>query len=138
MSCWIVDKEDIDAIVYGVRKWAPGLTLITNGERISADTHPDTFGTFLWHTNVDAYCDRYDEPRDYDAYQYRYDRDADYDMGQVYGALRCYRYQASDKVDWFRCEAKRFCAEFERCLLMAAIKELGYAIPWGVNGIAIN
>lgn len=141
MSCYMVNKETIDAIVYGARKLGGPYLKMSDPEanwiQVAATVNPDAIGQKLWWYNLDSVCDRYsDEERDYEAYVYKYDRECEYNLGEILGALRCYTYQACDEHTWDSPlnEVRHFCNRLKEEVRDEAMRELGYEVPWGIGG----
>lgn len=135
MSVNIVNKQTIDAIVYGATRCLMqyvDVYRIGDGEFPISFRTPNAFGETLLDYNHKAYDARYgttDEWRE----PYSYEPHA-YNLGEILGALRCYMYQVCEMRNWIDSSIYEFCTALEGAITDEAMRELGYAVPWGIGG----
>ena len=83
--------------------------------------------------------------QNYRSVNYRYDEDEqapvfknnvgfyDFNLGDVFGCIRCYNYQACETDDYFESPLYRSLMALQTVLLSKACELLGFDVPWGID-----
>lgn len=139
MSAYIVSDKTINAIIYGARTF--GRENLFHGFSPWGDA--DIIGQALVDENYRSVNYRYDEHDEPHRYHYPdaggcgvlviVGEDEQYRLGEVYGALRCYRYQSCEHPEWPESDVCRWLNALEGAICRTALERLGEEIPWGIE-----
>lgn len=127
MSCYVVSDKTINAIVWAMRKTRYLATL----KGFSAITDPDKIGQILVNQNYKSVNSRYNEGET--PHNFKYDYIDGLTLGDAYGCINCYMYQACETPDWVGSEIYFTLCNLKDKIAEAMAAELGQAMPWGLN-----
>lgn len=141
MSAYIVSDKTIDAIIYGARVYAKNSPCF---KRFSPWADADVIGQALVNQNYASVNYRYEEKGEPHEYRFQdeddwrvsailIDKSKTYTLGEVYGAIRCYSYQACETPDWDKSGICRWLQSMESEICRIALERLGEDVPWGIN-----
>ena len=140
MSAYIVSNKTIDAIIYGARTWnrttpLNGINVWSNPDEVGQMLLDQNYASVNYHYGEDEKAPRYHFPIS-DMAQFgilMLDEDVTFTLGEVYGCVRCYRYQACETPDWNENPVKWWLDSLEGELTSAAFQRLHEDIPWGID-----
>jgi hypothetical protein len=135
MSCYIVDENVIDYLVYNILNTQGTYNFLKTSILKDKELTPTKIGRILLKENVKSYACRYEEnihPNWYDSYEYDktkyFEREGDgADLLQVLASIRHYEYQACEHPRYNNSRAKKVI----KALQSAVIIELTENKVWG-------
>nr|DAQ07360.1 MAG TPA: hypothetical protein [Caudoviricetes sp.] len=139
MSAFIVNDKTITAIVTAlqVKDFSSSLTDPDTGEEYNARTNPQKVGQILLNQNYRSVNYRYNEDAKPHKFQmtYKFDdkgyRD-DFALGERFGCVKCYEYQACETPDYEKSEIHRVLAYLKDDIAEKMIEKLGQEMTWGL------
>lgn len=102
MSCYVVNKETIDVLVYGIEKFQVEGYLHCQSLKsiiISVESLRNEIGAILYKQNYDSVNNRYGE--DNDPPYYEYEEPAEKTNADIYNAIGEFNYQACETDDYY-------------------------------------
>lgn len=139
MSAYIVSDETITAIVQGLQRkdFSNSLADPNTGNAYHPRTNPQKVGQVLLNQNYRSVNCRYEDDENPHKFSMKYKTNEhgyrdDYTLGEMYGSVRCYMYQACETPDWIGSDIYFEMCRLKDDLAEKMIAKLGEEMPWGI------